>query len=336
MPRMFPSPSTPADIDRAVVLLRSGGLVALPTETVYGLAADASNEIAVRRIFAVKGRPASHPVIVHVAGATALDAWARDVPEAARRLADVFWPGPLTLVLPRSARALDVVTGGQDTVALRAPDHPLALAVLKAFGGGLAAPSANRFGHVSPTSAEHVRVDLGVEVDLVLDGGPCAIGVESTIVDLASDPAVPTILRSGAITAGDLERVLGVAVRLDRDDAGMEGGVRAPGMLAAHYAPRAGVELVSASAAAERAAALTAAGSHVLLVAPADVPAPGLTAEERLDAPVEPADFARVLYALLREADLRGASVVLVVPPAESGLGIAVRDRLRRAAAGRG
>ncbi len=328
--------SSPDDIDRAVTILRAGGLVALPTETVYGLAGDASNEIAVRRVFAVKGRPASHPVIVHVAGVAALDAWARDVPDGARRLAAAFWPGPLTLVLPRSARALDVVTGGQDTVALRAPDHPLALAVLNAFGGGLAAPSANRFGHVSPTTAEHVRADLGDDVDLVLDGGPCTIGVESTIVDLASDSAVPTILRSGAITAGDLERVLGMAVRPGSDAAGASGGVRAPGMLAAHYAPRAGVELVSAGDAAGRAEVLMASGRRVLLIAPADVPAPSLDAVQRLDAPVDPADFARVLYALLREADVRGAAIVLVVPPPESGLGIAVRDRLRRASAGRG
>ena len=329
------TPRGPEVVDRAVAILRAGGLIALPTETVYGLAGDASNEIAVRRIFAVKGRPASHPVIVHVAGAAALEAWAREVPDGARRLAEAFWPGPLTLVLPRSARALDVVTGGQDTVALRAPEHPLALAVLRAFDGGLAAPSANRFGRVSPTTAQHVRADLGAEVDLVLDGGPCAIGVESTIVDLASDPAAPAILRSGALTAVDLERVLGVAVRVATDNAGDE-GIRVPGRLAAHYAPRAGVELVAPDEAGPRAAALFAAGRRVLLIAPADVPAPGLAAVQRLDAPIEPADFARVLYALLREADVRGADIVLVVPPPESGLGVAVRDRLRRAAAARG
>ncbi|MEP7216361.1 MAG: L-threonylcarbamoyladenylate synthase, partial [Anaerolineaceae bacterium] len=227
------------EIARAVAVLRAGGLIGLPTETVYGLAADAANELAVRRVFAVKGRPASHPVIVHVTGVEALADWAREVPEAALRLAGAFWPGPLTLVLPRTARAGDVVTGGQDTVALRVPSHPLALDVLRAFGGGLAAPSANRFGHVSPTTAQHVRDDLGVEVDFVLDGGPCAIGVESTIVDLATDPAAPVILRTGAVTREDVARVLGGAVRV-RDDVAT-GGVRAPGMLAAHYAPRAGV-----------------------------------------------------------------------------------------------
>ncbi len=329
------SPDRP-EIERAVAVLRGGGLVALPTETVYGLAADAANEVAVRRVFAVKGRPASHPVIVHVAGVEEIAAWAREVPEAARRLAEAFWPGPLTLVLPRSPRALDVVTGGQDTVALRAPDHPLALAVLRAFGGGIAAPSANRFGHVSPTTADHVRADLGADVDLVLDGGPCAIGVESTIVDLASDPAAPVILRTGAIGADDIARVLGVPVRVAAD--GPEaGGVRAPGMLAAHYAPRAGVELVSAAEAGPRALALAAGPSRrVVLVAPPEVAAPGLAATARIDAPAEPTEFARRLYAMLREADARGADVALVVPPPESGLGIAVRDRLRRAAAGRG
>jgi L-threonylcarbamoyladenylate synthase len=329
------SPDRP-EIEHAVAVLRAGGLVALPTETVYGLAADAANELAVRRVFAVKGRPASHPVIVHIAGAAALDEWARDVPDAARRLAAAFWPGPLTLVLPRSERALDVVTGGQDTVALRAPDHPVALAVLRAFGGGLAAPSANRFGHVSPTTAEHVRADLGADVDLVLDGGPCAIGVESTIVDLASDPAAPVILRTGAIGADDVARVLGVAVRVAA--AGTDaGGVRAPGMLAAHYAPRAGVELVSADEAGPRAAALAGGPARrIVLVAPPGVAAPALGPGQRIDAPADPGAFAQRLYAMLREADARGAEVALVVPPPESGLGVAVRDRLRRAAGGRG
>jgi L-threonylcarbamoyladenylate synthase len=291
---------------RAVAVLRAGGLVALPTETVYGLAVDAENELAVRRLFAVKGRPVDHPVIVHLADGDALSAWARAVPPAARALAEAFWPGPLTLVLPRTGRAHDLVTG---------------------------APSANRFGRVSPTTADHVVDDLGPDVDLVLDGGPCAVGIESTIVDLAGDPEVPRILRSGAITRDDVARVTGRRVRM-AGGAGGGGGVRAPGMLAAHYAPRAGVELVSAEEAGPRAQAL--GGRRVVLVAPPDVPAPALTLARRIDAPSDPDGFARRLYAMLREADARGAEVALVVPPAASGAGEAVRDRLRRAAAGGG
>lgn len=321
-----------ASIDRAVAILRAGGLVGLPTETVYGLAADASNEVAVRRVFAVKGRPAAHPVIVHVAGIEALAEWARVVPDAARELARLYWPGPLTLVLPRTSRASDVVTGGQDTVALRVPAHPIALAVLRAFGGGLAAPSANRFGHVSPTTAAHVTFDLGADVDLVLDGGPCAVGVESTIVDLASDPAAPSILRTGAISRDDVARALGTSVRIADGDS----GVRAPGMLAAHYAPRAGVELVDAHEVAPRLKTLAAPPvRRVVLIAPADVAAPGLDAAQRLVVPAAPAGFAHELYARLRDADALAADVALVVPPAATGLGEAVRDRLRRAAAGR-
>jgi L-threonylcarbamoyladenylate synthase len=182
-----------AVISHAVEILRRGGLVALPTETVYGLAADAENEIAVRRIFAAKGRPVDHPLIVHLASARQITEWARDIPEEAWKLATAFWPGPLTMVLRRSDKAADVVTGGLETIGLRVPLHPLAIELLTAFGGGLAAPSANRFGRVSPTTAEHVEEELGDEVDLILDGGPCEIGLESTIVDLSTGE--PTLLR---------------------------------------------------------------------------------------------------------------------------------------------
>jgi L-threonylcarbamoyladenylate synthase len=331
--------SASPDVRRAVDILRAGGLVGLPTETVYGLAVDAANEVAVRRMFAVKGRPASHPVIVHLAGAGSLDAWAASVPEAARRLAAAFWPGPLTLVLERNERASDVVTGGQDTVALRVPAHPLALEVLAAFGGGLAAPSANRFGHVSPTTAQHVRDDLGAEVDLVLDGGPCAVGVESTILDLASDPRAPRILRSGAILGSEIGRVLGipVAVAVAEPDPGTPPEeIRVPGRHEAHYAPRAGVELVAAHEAAARAEELARPPvRRAVLIAPEGVVAPAIEPRLRLVSPDGADAFARVLYALLREADARAADVALVVPPPESGLGEAVRDRLRRAAGGR-
>ncbi len=313
------------DLQNAVAVLRRGGLVALPTETVYGLAADAQNELAVRQIFAVKGRPASHPLIVHLGSAAQLPDWAREVPPEAHALAAAFWPGPLTLVLRRTPRASDAVTGGQDTVALRVPAHPLALEVLRALGGGLAAPSANRFGAVSPTTAEHVRADLGKDVELVLDGGPCAVGVESTIVDLSQ--GAPEILRPGGLPQEELERVLGrkVPVRTSSE-------VRAPGLLPSHYAPRAGLVLVEPSALA---AELTArAGQPGLCVlAPEGVAVPDGVRVTRV--PAAPEGFAHELYAKLRELDLAGCELILAVPPPQSGLGLAVRDRLRRAAAPR-
>ncbi len=311
---------------RAVEVLRRGGLVALPTETVYGLAADAENELAVRRIFAVKGRPSSHPLIVHLPDVSAVPGWARAMPEEARALADTFWPGPLTLVLPRGPRALDAVTGGQDTVALRVPAHPLAREILRQFGGGLAAPSANRFGGVSPTTAEHVRRDLGSDVELIVDGGPCAVGVESTIVDLSSGP--PALLRPGGVSPEDLERVLGQKVPLREKTT-----VRAPGTLESHYAPHAGVVLVEQADLWPRADALARSGQKVAAVAPEGSKSPpgvGL-----LEVPADPEGFARQLYATLREADLQGYDVVVVALPPARGLGLAVRDRLTRAAAPR-
>src|SRR5688500_12546066 len=192
-------------LDRAVEMLRAGGIIALPTETVYGLGADADNEAAVRKVFAAKGRPADHPVIVHLASGAQIDQWATDIPPAARTLADAFWPGPLTIILKRSPRALDVVTGGLDTVGLRVPSHPVAQHLLTRFGGAIAAPSANRFGRVSPTTAEHVRQEFGSAVDLILDGGDCQVGLESTIVDLSSGASA--ILRPGFVTAEQIEAV---------------------------------------------------------------------------------------------------------------------------------
>lgn len=316
----------PADITRAVDVLRQGGLVALPTETVYGLGADAQNELAVRRIFAAKGRPSTHPLIVHVASLDAARAWVADLPPDALALAQAFWPGPLTLVLRRSALASDTVTGGQDTVALRVPAHPLALRLLQAFGGGIAAPSANRFGKVSPTTAQHVRDELGDDVDLVLDGGPSQVGVESTIVDVTG-PA-PRLLRPGGVAKEAIEAVLGRPLPV----ASHAGDVRAPGMLELHYAPRAGLWLVDAAHLAAEAAARRDGGHRVVVLAPASAAVPEGIA--RLDVPVEADGFARVLYARLREADALG-DVILAVPPPESGLGLAVRDRLARAAAPR-
>ncbi|MSW95365.1 MAG: threonylcarbamoyl-AMP synthase, partial [Actinobacteria bacterium] len=229
---------TPAEITRAATVLRDGGLVALPTETVYGLGADARNPEAIERLYAAKGRPGDHPVIVHLAGEAELGEWAADVPPQALAAAARWWPGPLTIVLRRAPGVLDAVTGGRETVALRVPDQQATLEVLRLVGGGIAAPSANPFGAVSPTTADHVRAALGARVDFILDGGPCGVGVESTILDL-SDPARPMLLREGAVTAAELEAELGAAVTRDR------GPARAPGMLAAHYAPRARVELAA-------------------------------------------------------------------------------------------
>ena len=296
------------DVAVALDAIRSGGVVAIPTETVYGLAADASNEAAVRRVFEAKGRPADHPLIVHIADGDRLGEWASEVPPAAALLADACWPGPLTVLVPRAAHVLDVVTGGRSTVGVRVPAHPLTGALLADFGGGLAAPSANRFGHVSPTTAEHVLDDLGDVIDVVLDGGPCPIGVESTIVDCTVDP--PQVLRPGGIPTEQVERLL------DGRLAAASGPSRAAGMMASHYAPRARVVLVG-SAAEARAVADRTVGAHVL---------------DRTDDLVA---YARSLYADLRRADEDGLSVVVAVMPPAVGLGHAIRDRLSKAAAGR-
>jgi L-threonylcarbamoyladenylate synthase len=309
----------------AVAVLQRGGLVAFPTETVYGLGADAAEPAAVARIFAVKGRPADHPVIVHIAGTEDLWRWAVAVPAPALRLAEALWPGPLTLVVRRSDHVPDVVTGGRPTVALRSPAHPVALALLDAFGGGIAAPSANRFGRVSPTTAADVRADLGDDVDLVLDGGPCRVGVESTIVDCTGESVA--VLRPGGVPHEVLEGVLGATVaRRAGPDA-----PAAPGTLPAHYSPRARVVVVGTVAEALEQVAAGSGRRGVLLPHPVDVP-DGIAL---LVADDDPAGYARALYARLRHADHLGLEVLVAVPPAEHGLGVAVADRLRRAAASR-
>ena len=316
--------ATDADISGAAETLRRGGLVAFPTETVYGLGADADNAAALARLYAVKGRPGEHPVIVHVGASAQLDEWAADVPVAARRLGDALWPGPLTLVVRRAARVLDGVTGGGDTVGVRVPDQPVALALLHAFAGGIAAPSANRFGHVSPTTADDVRADLGDDVDVVLDDGPCTVGVESTIVDCTGDELV--ILRPGGVTRELVEKVSAQKVVVGRD-----GLTRAPGTLKSHYAPEATVLVVDRDDLAPRATALLAADQRVAVLAPGPVPA--LPADVVvLDGPADSDEYARVLYARLREVDRRGVDVLLAVPPPDAGVGVAVGDRLRRAA----
>lgn len=312
------------DIQYAVEILCAGGLVGFPTETVYGLGADAENAAAVQQIFTVKGRPLGHPLIVHLGEAAQLAAWAKDVPPLAWRLAERFWPGPLTLILQRQSRIPDLVTGGLETVGLRVPSHPTARALLRAFGGGIAAPSANRFGRVSPTTAEDVREELGEGVQYILTGEPCAVGLESTIVDLSS--AEPAILRPGGITREALEEVLEqpVPVRIG-------GSVRSPGQLASHYAPRARVLLTPLTSLAAQATALHAEGLRVAVLTSPACPAicPEATAFALPDAPEE---VARVLYAILREIDRQGFDAVLVSLPPEKGLGLAIADRLRRAA----
>lgn len=317
------SPLAPPQLAEAVEALRRGELVGLPTETVYGLAADASNASAVRRIFALKGRPADHPLIVHLGDAAQVDAWARDVPRAARMLAQRFWPGPLTLILRRARGVPDAVTGGQDTVGLRVPAHPVALALLRAFGGALAAPSANRFGHVSPTTAQHVREEFGEALPIVLDGGPCQVGIESTIVDLSA--GAPRVLRPGRIGLDQLEGALGMKLQAGATAA----SPRVSGSLASHYAPRTPAELVAADALAARHTTLKREGETVRVIALGHLPPEA----EGLELPAQPAEYARHLYAALRAMDAEGADRILVQAPPEGEAWAAVRDRLSRATA---
>jgi len=308
------------EIRRAVEVLRAGGLVAFPTETVYGLGADASNRAAVARLYAAKGRPAAHPVIVHCASAEAAFAWAREVPPAARRLAARFWPGPLTLILRRSERAGDFVTGGADTVGLRVPSHPVARELLEAFGAGVAAPSANLYGRVSATTAAHVREDLAERADLVLDAGPSPIGIESTIVDLSRGRAV--LLRPGAITRVQLEEALGERLA-ERDEAAPPH----PGGQARHYAPRTPVQRVAPHELDSAIAAL--AGDAAVLA----FSRPDERVEYWIRMPRDPERYAQRLYAALRELDEAGCARILVELPPEAPEWEAVHDRLRRAAA---
>jgi len=310
------------DIARAAAVLTAGGLVAFPTETVYGLGADASRDDAVARVYAVKGRPRAHPLIVHLAPEAVLDDWAIDVPDVARRLAKALWPGPLTMILKKSARVASAVTGGSDTVGLRVPSHPMARALLRAFGGGIAAPSANRFGAVSPTTADHVEADLGDDVDYILDGGACEVGVESTIVDLSRGGAV--LLRPGGAPREVIEAITGPLAGADRD------APAAPGTLASHYAPRAKVIAVSLH---DVPATVAAASGKLAVIAPASAFAawPTLPAMAH-PLPDDVAGMARDLYAALRDLDAAGVDLIVAALPPEAGLGEAVADRLRRAA----
>ena len=304
----------------AAAHLKAGDLVAFPTETVYGLGADASNSEAVARIYSVKGRPNDHPLIVHIASMDRMGDWASDVPEYAIALARSFWPGPMTLILKRSELAGDFITGGQDSVGVRVPDHVVALALLEAFersgGKGVAAPSANRFGHVSPTTADAVIEELGNYLskdDLVLDGGACDVGVESTIIDCTGP--TPSVLRPGAISVGMIEECTGLkTTQSDKE-------IRVSGTLENHYAPVAKVLLRENAIAGQGFIAITAIETPEGVI--------------RLASPNNDEEFARVLYSALRDADARGLSEVVVVQPIGIGIAVAIRDRLARAANGR-
>lgn len=319
-------------LTEAVARLRAGGTVAFPTETVYGLGADAGCAEAVAQVFALKGRPSDHPLIVHIAAASGLGHWALRVPEGAQRLAARFWPGPLTLILPRAPCVLDAVTGGQDTVGLRCPAHPLAQALLAACEAagihGLAAPSANRFGRLSPTAAEHVLQEFGTALP-VLDGGTCEVGIESTIVDFSA--GAPRLLRPGMLGVSALEAALGSPLS---DDA--RNVPRVSGSLASHYAPRTRLELVEVAELPSRLRALLKDDRRVAVLSHGD-PGRGAgvdtTGVTWLPMPREAADYARVLYAQLRAADALGVSCLLVEAVPADPAWTAVADRLRRAAA---
>ena len=296
------------DLDRAIEILRNGGLVGLPTETVYGLAADASQKNAVAKIFAAKGRPSNHPLIVHVAAIEIARKWSSLWPQSAELLGTTYWPGPLSVVVNKAPEVLEEVTGGHQTVALRVPGHLMAIELLTRFHGGLAAPSANKFGKVSPTTAQHVWDDLGTNVDYILDGGPCTIGLESTIVDCSIE--TPIVLRPGGISAEDIQQI----VELGFDDVGIS---RAPGMLPAHYAPNCEVILLDDLIEANR---LSQSFDPSTL--------------RMLDASIDPLRFASSMYAQLRKCDADQIQKVLVILPKPMGIGLAIRDRLTKAAHG--
>ena len=307
-----------ANIADAVQRLRAGELVAIPTETVYGLAADASNETAIARVFALKGRPADRPLIVHLGDAEWVSQWAREVPSYARLWMQAFWPGPLTLVLPKQPEVSGLITGGQDTVAVRVPNHPVALALLEAFGGALVAPSANRYGQISPTSAEAVRHAFGSDAPWVLDGGPCSVGIESTIVACVNE--TPEILRLGAISRQDLMAAADVMVRAPQPDSALI----APGQAAVHYAPQTPCRMVSR-------AALNAWQDQAQSVGVLSFHALGWSPAMHRVLPADPVLAAREVYAALRALDQAGLELILVEQPPQGDAWAAIRDRLQRA-----
>ena len=314
------SSPTPDQIRKAAKNLKDGHLVAFPTETVYGLGADATNEKAVSRIYSVKGRPTDHPLIVHILSINKLDRWARDIPEYAMKLANEFWPGPMTLILNRSELAKDFITGGQDNIGLRVPSKPIALSLLRQFeslgGQGIAAPSANRFGAVSPTTAGAVEEELGsfLELeDLILDGGSSEVGVESSIIDCTKD--YPVSIRPGAITSKMIEDTTGLKVQFNQNE------IRAPGLLESHYSPKAKVVIDETAEPGDG------------FIALANIPTP--TGVIRLAAPKNIEEYARALYEALRSGDQKGLKKIKIIQPRGDGLALAIRDRSGKAASGK-
>ena len=313
---------TAAAIKDAAAALIKGDLIAFPTETVYGLGADATNEDAIARIYKVKGRPEGHPLIVHISSLTNLDKWARDIPEYAVKLARAFWPGPMTLILPRTDLAKDFITGSQDNVGIRIPSHTVALALLKEFedqgGLGVAAPSANRFGAVSPTTANAVEIELAnflSECDQILDGGPCLVGVESTIINCTQQR--PSILRPGAVTKEMIEDALGINIDLDTSNSESV-QIKVAGLLESHYAPNAKVFLTGSPSLGDGFIALDSFAT----------PAGAI----RVAAPKTNEEYAQLLYEAFRLADIKGLSKVFVIPPTGAGIAVAINDRLSKSA----
>lgn len=328
---MKPTIATADAIARAADLLRQGRLVAFPTETVYGLGADASNPDAVAGIFKAKGRPATHPLIVHIGDVANLYDWADTVPEAALKLAERFWPGPLAMILPKKPEVPLAVTGGQQTVGLRMPNHPVALALLKSFGGGIAAPSANRFCRISPTQALHVSEELGDSVDMILDGGPCQVGVESTIIDLSGSR--PRLLRPGHISRQEIEAVLQTELVVPSASAPeISEQIRAPGMMAVHYAPTTPAMRCPSEQLPDRIRQLIADGKKIgLLSYRLDIAETGQLHVLRL--PKQAADYAQSLYAALRDLDNLQLDMILIEQPPQTEAWRAINDRLGKASA---
>jgi L-threonylcarbamoyladenylate synthase len=325
-----------SEIERAVAVLRSGGLVAFPTETVYGLGADATNTTAVQRIFAAKGRPTTNPLIVHISDASVARRYVTHWPESAAKLADQFWPGPLTLVLPRASIIVPEVSAGLSSVGLRSPDHPVALALLRQFNGPIAAPSANRANRISPTAGEHVRQELGDAVDLILDGGPCKVGIESTVLELCR--AIPRILRLGAITREQIQEVIG---RIESSGESVDSATESslsPGKGTIHYSPAAPAFGFESDQIARLKTKLDQMASEpVTVLVIKDSPASKLIrtgtrpGHRIIELPYDPVEYARRMYAVLREADQPATKAILVEMPPGDEHWIAIRDRMRRA-----
>lgn len=312
------------DLHQAVAILRAGKLVAFPTETVYGLGADANNPQAVAKIYTAKGRPLTHPVIVHIPDINHLQYWAREIPASAWQLGKAFWPGPLTLILKKSDQVSNTVTGNQDTIGLRVPAHPIAHKLLIEFGGGIAAPSANRFGELSPTTAQHVQDSLADDVDLILDGGACAVGIESTIIDLSSSE--PRLLRPGAISISAIENILGSQLSTSQKNS-----PRAPGMLASHYAPHTSMKIIESANLIAIIELLLQQGKNigVLSFNTTPIAKPQVT---WIMMSQDIKQYSHDLYAILHAVDSENHDVILVEQPPQTEEWLAVNDRLNKAA----